>query len=190
MTCKYNNWVRPTIYQAMYNCITRSVEPELIPACRRYGIDFVVYNPIAGGLLTGKIKSVDDIPTEGRFSDESVVGSMYRERYYRDSTFKALQTIQEACDKEGVTMKETALRWVVHHSKLNIKGEKANDGIIIGVSSLEQLEGNLEDLQKGPLPESVVEAVEKAWLLAKADTTDYWHMDIDYKYDTVKELFG
>jgi aryl-alcohol dehydrogenase-like predicted oxidoreductase len=44
MTCKYNGWVRPSVYQGMYNIITRSIEPELIPACRRYGLDIVVYN--------------------------------------------------------------------------------------------------------------------------------------------------
>lgn len=42
MTCKYNGWVRPTLYQAMYNCITRSIEAELVPACRRYGLDIVM----------------------------------------------------------------------------------------------------------------------------------------------------
>lgn len=31
--------------EAMYNAITRGIEPELIPACRRYGLDIVVYNP-------------------------------------------------------------------------------------------------------------------------------------------------
>jgi len=66
MTCKYNNWVRPTIYQGMYNAITRSLEHELIPACKKYGLDVVVYNPIAGGLFSGKYKS-KDIPSEGRY---------------------------------------------------------------------------------------------------------------------------
>lgn len=43
--CRERGWVRPTIYQAMYNCITRAIEKELVPACRRYGLDLVVYNP-------------------------------------------------------------------------------------------------------------------------------------------------
>ncbi len=41
MTCEYNGWVRPTIYQGVYNCIQRGIEPELIPACHRYGLDVV-----------------------------------------------------------------------------------------------------------------------------------------------------
>ena len=60
MTCKYKGWVRPTVYQAMYNAITRGIEAELVPACRRYGIDIVIYNPIAGGLFRYVISDSED----------------------------------------------------------------------------------------------------------------------------------
>lgn len=186
--CKYNNWVRPTVFQGMYNVITRSIEPELLVACRRYGLDVVVYNPIAGGLLSGKIKSKDIVPESGRFSTESSTGKAYRERYYRDSTFKALQTIEAAVEQHGLTMVETALRWMVHHSKLKIKN--GNDGILIGASSAAQLESNLSDLEKGPLPDEVVQALDQAWAYAKADTTNYWHGELEYAYDTREAVFG
>lgn len=188
LTCKYNGWVRPTVYQAMYNCITRSIEPELVPACRRYGLDIVVYNPIAGGLFSGKIKSTDMVPAEGRFSDKSHTGKMYRNRYFKESTFKALQTIEAAVDKAGLSMIETALRWTVHHSALKIKD--GNDGVIIGVSSAAQLEHNLTNLEKGPLPDEVVQAIDEAWHIAKVDTVNYWHLDVKYGYDTREVLFG
>lgn len=80
MIAKYNNWVRPTVYQGMYNAITRGIETELIPVCRRHGIDIVVYNPIAGGLFSGKIKTKDMVPNEGRFSDTAASGKAYRGR--------------------------------------------------------------------------------------------------------------
>lgn len=173
----------------MYNCITRGIETELVHACRRYGLDIVVYNPLAGGLLTGRIKSADDIPTEGRFSDTSGrIGAMYRQRYFRDNTFKALHTIEEAVKKHGLTMTETALRWLVHHSVLNIKD--GNDGILIGASSLKQLESNLNDFEKGPLPEEVVEATDRAWALVQSEAVPYWHKEIKYGYDTKEVLFS
>jgi len=172
----------------MYNCITRSIEPELVPACRRYGIDIVVYNPIAGGLFSGKIKSTDMVPAEGRFSDTSHTGKMYRNRYFKESTFKALQIIEQAVEKAGLSMIETALRWTVHHSALKVKD--GNDGIIIGVSSAAQLEDNLTNLEKGPLPEEVVKAIDEAWKVSKADTVNYWHLDLKYGYDTREVLFG
>jgi aflatoxin B1 aldehyde reductase len=189
MTCKYNNWVRPTVYQGMYNVILRSLEPELIPACRRYGLDIVVYNPIAGGLFSGKVKSADVIPESGRFSNTSKgQGENYRKRYFKDSTFKALQIAEKAVEKAGLTMIETALRWIVHHSALKIKD--GNDGILIGVSSLEHLDSNLTDLEKGPLPEELIKSLDEAWEAAKVDTPHYWHGEIEYKYDTRQALFG
>ncbi|KXH26491.1 aldo/keto reductase [Colletotrichum salicis] len=188
LTAKYNGWVRPSVYQGMYNVITRSIEPELIPALRRYGLDLVVYNPIAGGLFSGKIKSKDIVPTEGRFSDNHGTGGNYRKRYFRESTFKALQTIEQAVEKAELTMIETALRWTVHHSGLNVTGD-GNDGIIIGISSVQQLEDNLNHLEKGPLPDEVVKALDEAWAISKADTTNYWHLDLEYKYDTREALF-
>lgn len=189
LTCKYNNWVRPTLYQGMYNCITRGIETELVHACRRYGLDIVVYNPVAGGLLTGRIKSTSDIPTEGRFSNvNGRTGEMYRKRYFRDSTFKALQTIEAAATKNGLTLTETALRWLVHHSALRITD--GNDGILIGASSLQQLENNLNDLEKGPLPEEVVEATNQAWALVQSDAVPYYHKELKYSYNTREVLFG
>lgn len=186
MTCKHNNWVRPTIYQGMYNAITRSLEAELIPACKRYGLDVVIYNPIAGGIFSGKYKTTE-IPDEGRFSTGSM-GERYRERYFRDSTFDALRVVEPVVAKHGLTLVETALRWVIHHSALNVTD--GNDGVIIGVSKLEQLDQNLKDCQKGPLPDDVIKALDEAWMIAKAETPNYWHLDLKYTYDTRKALFN
>lgn len=193
--CHYKGWVKPTVYQAIYNVITRGIEPELIPTCRRYGIDIVVYNPIAGGLFSGKIKSKDIVPEVGRFSDKTFFGKSYRERYYKDSTFRALQTVERAIENHsagGLTLIETALRWLVHHSALKPFPEQGSDGdgVIIGISSYSQLDGNLDALEKGPLPEDVVQALDEAWMITKADTPNYWHKELAYKYDTVEALFG
>lgn len=169
------------------DALARSIESELIPACRRYGLQIVVYNPLAGGLFSGKIKSTE-IPTEGRFSDTSMLGSNYRKRYFKDETFDALRLVEGAAEKHKLTLLEIALRWCVHHSQLNVK-DNGGDGIIIGVSSITQLEQNLKDLEKGPLPEDVVKTLDEAWLITKATTPNYWHMDLEYTYDTKAALF-
>ncbi len=174
----------------MYNAITRSCEAELIPTLRRFGMDMVIYNPLAGGLLSGKIKS-GDVPTEGRFSSvSSAQGANYRSRYFRDAVFDGLKAIEDAISNRNLTMVEVALRWCVHHSQIKLANKGGNDGIIIGLSSFKQLESNLNDLEKGPLPEEVVEALDNAWKLVKADTPNYWHGDLKYNYDTVDALFG
>ncbi len=169
---KERRWVKPTVYQAMYNVLTRAIEDELIPCCQKYCIDIVVYNPLAGGVLTGKYKS-KDAPTEGRFSDtDPRIGNMYRERFFKDTNFEALQIIEPVADKHQVSLRETAFRWLVHHSKLRVSDGK--DGVIIGVSSMKQLRENLEDLEKGPLPEKVVQALDQAWQVTKTTCPLYW----------------
>jgi aflatoxin B1 aldehyde reductase len=48
---KANDYVPPKIYQAMYNGLTRRIEPELVPCLRKFGIRLVIYNPLAGALI-------------------------------------------------------------------------------------------------------------------------------------------
>ena len=164
----------------------RAIETELVHACRRYGLDIVIYNPIAGGLFSGKYKT-KDIPADGRFSGKTA-GSRYRERYFKDDVFEALRIIEPVVEKHGLTLIETALRWCRHHSLLKMDNG-GRDGIIIGVSNYNQLESNLKDLEKGPLPEEVVAALDQAWLTAKATVANYWHLDLKYTYDTQTALF-
>ncbi|KAF2160174.1 hypothetical protein M409DRAFT_70681 [Zasmidium cellare ATCC 36951] len=187
MLCKANGWIQPTIFQCMYNAITRSIEPELVAACRRYGLDIVVYNPIAGGLFSGKYK-LDAIPSEGRYSDvDKEVGGMYRDRYFKDSTFDALRVVQDAATKHDLTLLEIAFRWLTNHSALNIK-DGGNDGVVIGVSSQAQLEQNLRNLEKGPLPQDLVDALNRAWMICKATAASYVHGELKYEYDTEEAL--
>ena len=69
-TCKANGYVTPTVYQGMYNAITRDVEKELLPCLRKLGISFYAYNPLAGGVLTGKHSGGE--PEAGRFKDNAM----------------------------------------------------------------------------------------------------------------------
>lgn len=72
------------------------------------------------------------------------------------ATEKAL----EVASRYGISGHAAALRWTAHHSVLN---EKYGDAIIIGASSLEQLESNLDMIEQGPLPDDVVGALEAAY---------------------------
>ena len=60
----------------------------------------------------------------------------------------------------------------------------------MGVSKVEHLRENLSYLESGPLPDEVVKALDAAWVVAKAETANYWHLDLEYTYDTRQELFG
>jgi aflatoxin B1 aldehyde reductase len=164
------------------------IESELIPAYRRYGTDIVIYNPVAGGLFSRQIRSKDTILEEGRFSDVHKNGWQSRGRYFKDSTFAALDFVDETVGKFRLTMIEASLRWLIHHSALRVKN--GNDGIIVGVSKAEHLRENLSYVESGPLPDEVVKALDVAWAMTKAETANYWHLDLKYTYDTQQELFG
>ncbi|KIW29948.1 uncharacterized protein PV07_05732 [Cladophialophora immunda] len=166
-------FVKPSVYQAMYNAITRAIEDELVPCCRKYGIDIVAYNPLAGGVLSGKYKS-KTVPVDGRFAQtDPRIGEMYRERYFKDTNFEALSLIEPVAAAHHLSLLEIAFRWLVHHSKLKVIDD-GHDGIVIGVSSRDQLRSNLADLEKGPLPEAVLEVLDRAWLITKATCPLYW----------------
>ena len=77
--CRHNGWMQPTVYQGMYNALTRDVERELFPCLRNYGIRFYAYNPLAGGMLNREISQSDDMPDSGTFPDVM----RYAERYWK-----------------------------------------------------------------------------------------------------------
>ena len=170
--CISHQWIRPRIYQGMYNALTRALEEELVPCCRYYGIDILVYNPLAAGVLSGRYKSLE-IPQEGRFSDVegNTWAKVYRDRYLNQVYIEAINSLTPVVENHGLTLIETALRWLVHHSKLR---PFDGDGIVIGASSIEQLDSNLKDLQKGPLPDEVVRALDEAWHSTRVVAKTYW----------------
>lgn len=165
--CRQNGWVKPTLYQGMYNALTRDVERELLPALKRLGIRFYAYNPLAGGLLTGKYKDHGEAPKDGRFT----INREYEGRYWKKTYFMAVKEIREVCELHGISMDEAALRWLQHHSSL--KGSR-NDGIILGASKIEHLEENLKACEGAKLPEEVAAAYDKGWEIARSDCPCYF----------------
>lgn len=173
--CIKNDWIRPSVYQGVYNAIHRSVEPELFPCLRHYGMAFYNYNPLAGGYLTSRYtRNQEDSSVEkgSRFDPNSWQGKMYRARYWNDSMFDALDLLRPVAKKHGLTEAECALRWMTHHSLLK---REHGDAVIIGASSTKHLEENLIDLEKGPLPDDVVEALDQGWEKTKSVSGKYWH---------------
>ena len=103
--CRHNGWMQPEVYQGMYNALTRDVERELFPCLRNYGMRFYAYNPLAGGLLTGKHLSLEQIPEQGRFK----VARGYLDRYWKQDYFDVLQELQRACAENGIKPVEVAM---------------------------------------------------------------------------------
>jgi aflatoxin B1 aldehyde reductase len=173
--CIRNGWIRPAVYQGVYNAIHRTVELELFPCLRHYGMAFYAFNPLAGGYLTSRYHRDTEnssIESMSRFDPNTSQGRKYRGRFWNDTMFDALGIIRGAAGKYQLTEAECALRWIVHHSKLEAD---LGDAVIIGVSSVKHLQENLGDLEKGPLLDEVVESLNKAWTKTKGVVLNYFH---------------
>lgn len=81
--CRANGWIQPSVYQGVYNALHRTVEAELFPCLRHYGMAFYAYNPLAGGYLTSRYHREDNdgsIDAGSRFDPKPWQGQMYRSR--------------------------------------------------------------------------------------------------------------
>lgn len=165
--CRRHGWMEPVVYQGMYNALTRDVERELFPCLRNYGIRFYAYNPLAGGLLTGKYRDLEALPDRGRFTEKT----HYRERYWKREYFDVLRTLDDACRDCELTPTEVALGWLVNHSRLEAD---SGDGIILGVSRLEHLEANLAASRTPALDPAIVEILDRGWEIIKPDCFRYF----------------
>ncbi|NLZ95171.1 MAG: aldo/keto reductase, partial [Bacteroidales bacterium] len=165
--CDRNNWLKPTVYQGLYNGLSRKVECELFEVVKNYRMRFYAYNPLAGGFLTGKYSSYSKKPSLGRFTYRPG----YKDRYWKPSFFKAIKVIEKECKKNRIPIAEAAYRWLAFHSMLDFS---RGDAIVIGASKLEQLQQNIQSLAGGPLPVNVVEAFSSAWEISKADSPEYY----------------
>ena len=171
--CEKNGWVKPCVYQGVYNALHRSVEPELFPCLRHYGMAFYNYNPLAGGYLTSRYhRETKDVEEGSRFDPGRWQGRNYRSRYWHEEYFDALDILRPVAAKHGLTEAECALRWMTHHSML--KRDKG-DAIIIGASSTKHMEENMVDLEKGPLPQDILDALDAGWEKARGISIRYWH---------------
>ena len=165
--CDKHGWVKPTVYEGIYNPLTRRAEGELNACLNNFGMRFYAYNPMAGGLLTGRYSSFADAPSDGRFTHRP----NYQKRYWKESYFRAIDLLKEACGREGLNTIDATYRWLAYHSMLD---DSRGDAIIIGASKLNHLVQNMESVKAGPLPESVVSAFDEAWEISRPDSPEYF----------------
>jgi aryl-alcohol dehydrogenase-like predicted oxidoreductase len=146
-----NNLRAPYISQPMYNLVARGIEEEFVPFTKRFGVSIVPYNPLAGGLLTGKyMKDRKPIPG-GRFDHNE----LYQGRYWHDDYFAAVQELEAIARDVGRSPVELSLQWLLTQPYV--------DSVILGASRMEQLEENLQACQGPPLDESILARCDQVW---------------------------
>jgi aryl-alcohol dehydrogenase (NADP+) len=120
--------------QPRYNLLFRQIEREMLPFCAEEGVGVIPYNPIAGGLLSGK-HSRDAQPAEGGRFTLGNAGVMYQGRYWHDREFDTVEQLSALADEAGVHLVTLSVAWVMVH--------RAITAPIIGASGAEQLAPSL-----------------------------------------------
>jgi aflatoxin B1 aldehyde reductase len=158
--CERNELVKPSVYQGQYNPICRGAEAELLALLRQHNIAFYAYSPSACGFFSNKISKGNTANDQGRWNVKSPLGAKYRGDYFHDPLFAAAEMVKGHAAFYGISGHAAALRWTTWHSDL--QAEKG-DAIIIGASTQQQLEENLDILEQGPLPDSLLHVLERVW---------------------------
>lgn len=123
--------------QSLYNLTARTVELEVIPALRHYGVGLIPWSPLAGGLLGGALKgSVEDRP----------IGSSVRQQV--DMHRPALEAYEALCDELSEQPADVALAWLLH--------QPAVTAAIVGPRTREQLTDSQRALEVDLLDDALV----------------------------------
>ncbi len=140
--------------QPRYNLLYREIETELLPLCRDQGVGVIAYNPLAGGFLSGKYRSLDAPPPAGTRFTLGKTGELYRERYWQQAQLDAVEQLRRFLEPRGQSLVSVAVAWVL-----------AQPGItsaIVGASKPEQLDASLAAANL-TLDAEELEALNLAW---------------------------
>lgn len=102
---------RFVVNQPQYNLLHRKIEEEIIPVSLKHGMGQVVFSPLAQGLLTGKYKSLNDIPADSRAASDKM--NNFIQRWLNEATFTRVKKIGVIADQLGIPMAQLALAWVL-----------------------------------------------------------------------------
>jgi aryl-alcohol dehydrogenase (NADP+) len=111
----------------------REIERELLPLAQEEGLGVIPYNPLAGGLLTGKHKP--GAPPAGTRFTIGTAGARYQDRYWNDKSFATVEELRQVVNDAGLSLTTVAIAWVLANPVVT--------SAIIGASRAEQLNDTL-----------------------------------------------
>ncbi len=139
------------VSQPVYHLLARRIEDEYLACTQQLGIRNVVYNPLAGGLLTGKHAAGAGPAPGTRLADKA----HYHRRYWNDAMLAAVDQLAAVARDAGISMPELAFRWVLSQPHV--------DTVLLGASRPDQLRENLDACRGGPLASDVLETCDEVW---------------------------
>jgi aryl-alcohol dehydrogenase-like predicted oxidoreductase len=129
--------------QSLYNLNARTIELEVVPACRALGLGLLPWSPLAGGLLGGALGKL----AEGRRANERIQRAVEKHR-------PALEAYEGLCRELGEQPAAVGLGWVLHNPVVTAP--------IVGPRTMEQLTGSLRALEL-TLSEETLKRLDAIW---------------------------
>jgi aryl-alcohol dehydrogenase-like predicted oxidoreductase len=126
--------------QPRYNLLFRQVERDLLPLCLEEGVGVIPYNPLAGGLLSGKHRRHTG-PTPGTRFTLGNAARRYQDRYWHEREFATVEALRPLAASAGLSLATMAVAWVLANPAVTAP--------IIGASRPEQLDDLLPAAEKG-----------------------------------------
>lgn len=152
---------QPCSVQPRYNLLFRQIERELLPLCAEEKLAVIPYNPLAGGLLTGKHDPGAPPPEGSRFTLGNA-GKMYSERYWQAREFDAVAQFTALAKDAGIAAPTLAVGWVLANPVVTAP--------IIGASRAEQLAASVAavELKLDPALKAKLDALSEAFRMGDA----------------------
>ena len=128
----YNQFVSS---QPQYSALWRVIEKEVDPLCKREGIGHIVWSPLAQGVLTGKYLPGQKAPAGSRATDKKSGANMIN-GWLRDDVLTAVQKLKPIAEREGLTMGQLSIAWVLQNPNVS--------SAIIGATKPAQIKENVK----------------------------------------------
>jgi aryl-alcohol dehydrogenase-like predicted oxidoreductase len=119
--------------QPQYSALWRVIEGEVVPTSKELGISQIVWSPIAQGVLTGKYRPGEELPSGSRATDDKGGADMIK-RFMNDDVLGRVQQLQPIADELGISLAQLAVAWVLQNDNVS--------AAIIGASRPEQVTEN------------------------------------------------
>ena len=139
----------PVVAQQLYNLVARRVEEEYLEFAATHQVHTMVYNPLGGGLLTGK-HSFEAKPSRGPLRRLQACRHVHPSATGTSSCSRPSTPWPASPSEAGITLAELSLRWLAYRNGVG--------SMLLGGSKVEQLQANIAAVAKGPLPDDVTAA--------------------------------
>jgi aryl-alcohol dehydrogenase-like predicted oxidoreductase len=154
MLCDARGLPRPAVSQVLYNVLVRQIEVEYLPFTRRHPLHTTVYNPLAGGVLTGRYAPGAPLPSDSRLSSNK----MYQGRYGSSRLLEQVEALRAVAQAEGMDLVTLAYAWLA--------GRPGVDSVLVGPGSVGHLDAALDAWNRPLSSEALarIDALHQAFL--------------------------